>query len=725
MTYPEPETNTTNNVASWLINVCNDTAPIVDFTYLPEVPIGNEPVIFNASYPFSYDQDWGNITTYSWNFNGTTVPPEADPITNCTFVKHGSVNVSLTLYDTEGKNCSKSKLLRVYARPVANFHVSGEFYAGYPLTFNASSPWSYDLDGSIINYKWDFGDNNITEGLYPVIIHVYATNKNYTAKLTVTDNDTLTSSAWTQLIRIGSDTPTADFTIISPLPGPYYVNEILTFDASNSTADGGTIKSYFWNWDDGTNRTEIPVINHTFTQPKTYNVTLIVTDSDDKTSLPTSKNITVSLPVLLKVMPENVTADPPDGPFKINITIANVEDLKSFTFTLSWPKDWLPPTYDLLDYKEAEAGDFLGPEKYPNGTRRWNFIPAADDGEGHVNVTGTFTDFVPVGERNGIGTLATITFKVKASGNATLDLKDTILRYSNGSMIGHSIKNDGYFYTSKPVANFTYSPEFPSVNDTITFDASASYDPDNSTALNNGIVNYSWNFGDGNITTISNQIINYTYSVENVYTVILNVTDADGKTWNFTCLVTAGYVHDVAIIDVEPYPFAFNETSGVYETAGVLQINVTVMNYGTVPEETFNVTVYAENATHTIEIGTQTVSLLNGTSKNLTFYLYAYLWNATHGLAKGNYTISANASLVDDTDLANNYRTDGTVTVYLSGDVNRDGIVEMMDFYDASLAFGSTPTSPNWDRNADVCADGIVEMMDFFVLAQHFGEHYP
>jgi len=724
ITYPEPETNTTNNVASWLINVCNDAAPIVNFTYSPEVPVGIETVIFNASYPSSYDQDWGNITTYSWNFNGTIMPPKADPITNCTFTKHGNVNVSLTLYDTEGRNNSTFKLFRVYARPVANFNVSGEFYAGYTLTFNASSPWSYDLDGSLINYKWEFGDGNITEGLYPVILHVYDTNKTYTAKLTVTDNDTLTSFTRTQFIQIGSDIPIADFAIISP--PPYYVNETLTFDASNSTGDGGNITSYFWSWDDGTAETEMPVINHTFTQQKTYNVTLIVTDSDGKTSLPTSKNITVSSRVLLEVIPENVTADPPGGSFKINITVANVEDLKSFTFTLTWPKDWLPPTYDLLDYTKAEAGDFLGPEKYPNGTRRWNFIQAADDGEGYVNVTGIFTDSVPVSERCGTGTIATVTFQVKASGNATLDIKDTILRRSNGSMIGHSVKNVGYFYTSIPVANFTYSPEFPSVDDTITFDASASYDPDNSTAPNDGIVNYTWNFGDGNITTISTQIITHSYSVEDDRTVILNVTDADGKTWNFTCLVKVGFIHDVAIIDVEPYPLTFNETSGMYETAGVLQIDVIVKNNGTTPaEETFTVVLYAQNASDTIEIGRKTDSLLPGANRTLTFYLYAHLWNATHGLAIGDYAISANATLVGDIDLANNYHTDGTVRVYLSGDVDRDGLVELQDFFYASQAFGSGPGHPKWDSRADVIADGVVEMMDFFALSQHFGKHYP
>jgi len=38
---------------------------------------------------------------------------------------------------------------------------------------------------------------------------------------------------------------------------------------------------------------------------------------------------------------------------------------------------------------------------------------------------------------------------------------------------------ENYFPENKPpIASFTYTPENPLVNETITFDASSSYDPD-------------------------------------------------------------------------------------------------------------------------------------------------------------------------------------------------------------------------------------------------------
>ena len=61
----------------------------------------------------------------------------------------------------------------------------------------------------------------------------------------------------------------------------------------------------------------------------------------------------------------------------------------------------------------------------------------------------------------------------------------------------------------------------------------------------------------------------------------------------------------------------------------------------------------------------------------------------------------------------------------IPSDINADGIVEMMDFYYASLAFGSEPGDPNWNPNTDINDDSIVEMMDFLIVSQHFGQHYP
>jgi PKD repeat protein/pimeloyl-ACP methyl ester carboxylesterase len=75
--------------------------------------------------------------------------------------------------------------------PVASFMYSPEKpLVGEQITFDASS--SYDPDGTIVKYEWDFGDGNSAEG--KVVTHAYTEVGNYTVNLTVTDNDGLTNS---------------------------------------------------------------------------------------------------------------------------------------------------------------------------------------------------------------------------------------------------------------------------------------------------------------------------------------------------------------------------------------------------------------------------------------------------------------------------------------------------------------------------------------------------
>ena len=75
-----------------------------------------------------------------------------------------------------------------------------------------------------------------------------------------------------------------------------------------------------------------------------------------------------------------------------------------------------------------------------------------------------------------------------------------------------------------PVADFTYNPEDPIIDETITFDASISTDED-------GIIStYNWDFGDG--TTALGVSVEHSYSIGNTYKVTLEVTDNDG--WSDT-----------------------------------------------------------------------------------------------------------------------------------------------------------------------------------------------
>jgi len=55
-----------------------------------------------------------------------------------------------------------------------------------PITINFSSSDSFDTDGQIVSYNWDFGDGTSSTEANPT--HIYNSAGRFTAKLTVTDN---------------------------------------------------------------------------------------------------------------------------------------------------------------------------------------------------------------------------------------------------------------------------------------------------------------------------------------------------------------------------------------------------------------------------------------------------------------------------------------------------------------------------------------------------------
>jgi hypothetical protein len=84
--------------------------------------------------------------------------------------------------------------------PFAKFDVlpGTDVYVGQTVTFNASN--SYDLDGYIANYTWDFNDGNVTSVSNRIISHSYSINGTYIVKLVVTDNDGLNSTATLSIV---------------------------------------------------------------------------------------------------------------------------------------------------------------------------------------------------------------------------------------------------------------------------------------------------------------------------------------------------------------------------------------------------------------------------------------------------------------------------------------------------------------------------------------------
>ena len=117
-----------------------------------------------------------------------------------------------------------------------------------PVSFDASG--SSDTDGSITTYAWNFGDGTDASGR--TVSHTYTTAGTYSARLTVTDDDGATASA-SRDITVTTTSPVNQlpvaFFTATPLAG--VVPLPVSFDASASSDDDGSITNYAWNFGDG------------------------------------------------------------------------------------------------------------------------------------------------------------------------------------------------------------------------------------------------------------------------------------------------------------------------------------------------------------------------------------------------------------------------------------------------------------------------------------------
>jgi len=116
--------------------------------------------------------------------------------------------------------------------PVASFSFE---INGYNVTFNASS--SYDEDGIIVNYTWDFGDGSIGYG--EKTQHEYAEEGIYGVCLIVVDNDDKSNSTCNN-VTIDLTPPTTSYNLI-PLPNGkngWCISNIIVQIVANDSISG-------------------------------------------------------------------------------------------------------------------------------------------------------------------------------------------------------------------------------------------------------------------------------------------------------------------------------------------------------------------------------------------------------------------------------------------------------------------------------------------------------
>lgn len=166
--------------------------------------------------------------------------------------------------------------------PQASFTYSPSApYAGGTTYFDASASFSYN--GTITNYRWNWGDGTPASSTSsPFITHIFGNNGTFIVTLNVTDSQGLWATSQRPIYVSGPTPPVAGFSFY---PNPTWINASTTFDGSSSTMGwNGTnfepIVQYSWDFGDGTvpvNESD-PVTTHQFTALGNFSTTLTVTD---------------------------------------------------------------------------------------------------------------------------------------------------------------------------------------------------------------------------------------------------------------------------------------------------------------------------------------------------------------------------------------------------------------------------------------------------------------
>jgi PKD repeat protein len=152
-----------------------------------------------------------------------------------------------------------------------------------PLNVQFDSAASYDPDGSIVSWAWEFGDGSVSAAANPA--HTFTAAGNYTVHLTVTDGSGLSDSATMSIVvAVPNVSPVASIRASALLGTAPFAPQ---FSGSASSDADGSIVSWAWDFGDGTVASGASV-SHTYVTAGTYTVRLTVTDDDGATGTTTT-----------------------------------------------------------------------------------------------------------------------------------------------------------------------------------------------------------------------------------------------------------------------------------------------------------------------------------------------------------------------------------------------------------------------------------------------------
>jgi PKD repeat protein len=254
----------------------------------PTIGLVGDPLDFDGS--ISSDPD-GTIVSYSWVFGDGTTGSGAS--VSHSYGNPGSYNVALTVADNGGLDDTSTYTVIIEetaggGSPVAAINGPATALVGETVIFDSDG--SYDPDGTIVDYIWDFDVDEVpmlTQAAESTVAHVYDAPGTYQVSLTVVDNEGQRDTATRTITIIEESTTNEPPVAVINGPTTALAGETVTFDSEGSEDPDGEIISYRWDFGDRNPSDMVQLAQsgdstmaHIYADPGNYQVTLTVIDND-------------------------------------------------------------------------------------------------------------------------------------------------------------------------------------------------------------------------------------------------------------------------------------------------------------------------------------------------------------------------------------------------------------------------------------------------------------
>ncbi len=550
---------------------------------------GMEGVAIDFSSAGTKDLDTA-ITGYSWSFGDGGTSTFSNP--TYTYKTAGTYTTTLTVTNANNEVVSDTAAVTVSIDqgtappPIVDACATeapvtgGELHSGKPVCVGAGSAVNFSISDTnkfrSIAITTSGGSGDL--GLY-FHNNTWPTPTSYTAKSTTAGNEeciyvrnsphywsytSIQNSGGGSTIVVDFNTSGCRGTSVPPntapkaniiAPSSGNVDQVLSFDGSNSSDAEGPIATYSWKFGDGSTSTQASP-SHSYRSGGTFNVSLTVADSEGLTN---TASTTINIGSVTNKPPTAVVNGPYSG---------SVNSAISFSSAGSSDPEGSALTYDW-NFGDGGRSTQANPAHTfsSQGTKNITLIVKDSAGLSHTatttaNVGGVVTGIVA--KHNGPYTgSVNKSVSFSSAGSDSPDGGIVELEWDFGDGIGSSTQaNPTYTYSTEgtfevtllvidnigaeaeaittatigtsttnqpPTAN-AGGPYSGKVNSAISFNGSGSTDPEG-TALT-----YSWKFGDGGTSNQANP--SYAYKSQGTKNITLTVTDAGGLSHSATTTAT-------------------------------------------------------------------------------------------------------------------------------------------------------------------------------------------